>query len=117
MQNMEILIPITLFIVVGFLLKTAIEHKTMRTLINRGDNIGNLNELLKNISRKSNASSSMKWGLIFVGVGVAFIVAMFFPRGMQDEMTVSFMFILAGFGLIAYYYFWGNRENDKDSPA
>ena len=115
MQNVEILIPLSLFLLVGFLAKNGMEHKTMRQLINRGEKIGDMNEILATLSHRTSIGSSMKWGLILVGIGVAFIVAQFFPRGMQDEMTVAFMFILAGLGLIFYYYYYGkgNDQNGK----
>lgn len=115
MQNIEILIPISLFFLVGFLAKNGMEHKTMRQLINRGENLGDMKEILATLSHRTSVSGSMKWGLILVGIGVAFIVAQFFPRGMQDEMAVAFMFILAGLGLIFYYYYYGksNEENNN----
>lgn len=78
MNNLEFLIPIALFFMIGFLAKIGMEHKTMRLLINRGENVGNLKEILENMSKKTSAENSMKWGLVLMGVGAAFIVARFF---------------------------------------
>ncbi len=116
-MHSEILIPISLFFLIGFLAKNGMEHKTMRTLINHGENLGDMKEILNELSRRTHVMSSMKWGLVLVGIGLAFIIARFFPRGMQDEMTVAFMFILAGLGLIFYYYYWGKRNEQSDSPV
>lgn len=60
--------------------------------------------------------TSLKWGLVLVGVGIAFLIGQMVPNNVSEEVTVGSMFILAGAGLLAYYVIASRmvKNMDKD---
>lgn len=49
-----------------------------------------------------NKLSSVKWGLVLIGIGVALIIGEL--ARLHDELTFGIMFILAGLGFLIYYF-------------
>ena len=47
--------------------------------------------------------SSLKWGMVLIGIGIAFIIGQVVPHHLSEEMTVAGIFILSGLGFIIYY--------------
>ena len=47
--------------------------------------------------------SSLKWGLVLVGIGLAWLVSRWMPYYMHDETVFGLMFLLAGVGMLVYY--------------
>jgi hypothetical protein len=52
----------------------------------------------------ANVPSAMKWGLVLIGVGTAFLIGQLVPYEMEMEVTIGAMFVLAGLGLMIYYF-------------
>ena len=46
--------------------------------------------------------SSFKWGLVLIGIGVAFFIGNLWD--LHEELVVGLMFILAGLGFFVYYF-------------
>ena len=68
----------------------------------------------------SPAQSSLKWGMVLVGIGIAIIIGRLVPYRWSDEVTVSAIFILAGLALIIYYIISPrviNGNDKKDTHA
>ena len=47
--------------------------------------------------------SSLKWGMVLVGIGVAWLVSSWMPYYWHDEAVLGLMFLLAGLGMLIYY--------------
>ena len=47
--------------------------------------------------------SSLKWGMVMVGIGLAWMIAEWLPYRWRDETVIGLMFLLAGIGMLAYY--------------
>ena len=47
--------------------------------------------------------SSLKWGMVLVGIGLAWLVSRWMPYYWHDETVVGMMFLLAGIGMLIYY--------------
>ena len=49
--------------------------------------------------------SALKWGIVLIAIGVAFIIGQLMPIDIQGEITAALIFIMAGIGLLIYYGF------------
>ena len=47
--------------------------------------------------------SSLKWGMVLVGIGLAWLFSRWMPYYWHDETVFGLMFLLAGIGMLAYY--------------
>lgn len=97
------LIPITLFIVIGLIIKILSDNSVRKKLIQKGKIDENVKYLFTDTFER-HVPSSLKWGIVLIGVGLAFFIGQFVPRRMSDEITLGAMFILAGVGLLIYYF-------------
>lgn len=102
MYNFEWLIPISLFVIIAAIFKMILDHKIRRQLIERGMVDENIKHLYPG-QWDSNRLSSLKWGMVCIGIGIALLLGQLFPYNISDAMTVSFMFIFAGLGLLVFY--------------
>ena len=47
--------------------------------------------------------SSLKWGIVLVGIGLAWLVSRWMPGYWHDETVFGLMFLMAGIGMLVYY--------------
>lgn len=47
--------------------------------------------------------SSLKWGMVLIGIGLAWLISLWMPHYWHDETVFGLMFLLAGIGMLAYY--------------
>jgi len=52
----------------------------------------------------SSGQSSLKWGILLLGVGLVLLVSQILPVDFSDEATFGAMFITAGVCLLVYYF-------------
>ncbi len=111
------LVPIVIVPVIFFTLlaivKTVSDNSVRRKIIDKGivdENVGFL-------FRREYADylpNSLKWGMVLVALGVAILIGQLVPYAIQEEATISSMFILGGLALILYYVLTrGNQETEK----
>ena len=99
----DILIPSVFLFALVAIIKIVSDNKVRRRLIEKEL----INENLKYLyAQQTNhrLPSSLKWGFVLVGIGLAFILGLIMPGQIQDEVTIASMFILAGLGFLLYYY-------------
>ncbi len=88
------------FFGICFVAKALLDYFTRRRLIDKGLVDKNVRHLFK---YGSPSLSSLKWGMVLVGIGAAVIIGRLAPYRWSDEATISGMFILAGLALIIFY--------------
>ena len=98
---MEELIPMVLFLTVGWIVKIVSDNKTRRLLIDKGE----VNENAKFIFDRpqSQIAASMKWGFVLIGVGLALLISTM-TYSITEEGTFGLMFLFAGVGLLVFYF-------------
>jgi phosphatidylglycerophosphate synthase len=60
--------------------------------------------------------SSLKWGILLVGVGLVLLVSRLVPREVSDEVTIGAMLVTAGVCLLVFYFIApkvGQKKEDK----
>lgn len=65
----------------------------------------------------SQSMSSLKWGMVLVGMGAALLIGQFFPHYVNDQVTFGLMFLFAGIGFLIYYPIAASlsKENDQNN--
>ena len=102
-MDLEFLIPVSLFIVIAYIIKVISDNRVRNRLIEKGQLDKNMNDLFNNnVQQKS--LHSMKWGLVLIGLGLALFIGQLFPYDIKEEITIGGMFFLAGVGFLIYYF-------------
>lgn len=109
----DAVIPITLFLVIGWIVKIVHDNKTARTLIERGSLDDSAKFFIDRMRHSHTAS--IKWGLVLIGIGLAIIIVRLLPYRYEaaDEIRFSLIFIFAGAALLIYYFTAG-KKHDKE---
>jgi membrane protein YdbS with pleckstrin-like domain len=113
MSRVEILIPIAFFLAVVAIVKIATDHNLRRRLLDRGLPPDSMN-VSKAQDWLDNPLASLKWAFVLIAIGTAFLVNYFFPS--DPEIGFGVLFILAGVGLMAYF-FVAKQQMKKKSNA
>lgn len=111
----EYALPVALFIVTAYVIKEMLEAKTRHRLIEKGMVDEKVKHLFQSQPPRDTRLSSLKWGMILVGVGIAFLVGQFLPEEISEGVTVSSAVILAGLALLIFYGVKSRvASNDRD---
>jgi len=102
-MNFEILIPITLFVAIAYVIKVIVDARTRRALIGANGS----EELVRSIMAGEDLRqkhSSLRWGVTLIAIGVGFGLI---EAGGWQEVTPGVVAVLAlatGLGNLAYYF-------------
>ena len=111
MHGLEVLIPIVMFLVPVAIIKIVADNRIRNKLIDKGM----VDEKAKYLYANQvilQPLASFKWGLVLIGIGLAFFIGNIWD--LHEELVVGLMFILAGLGFFVYY-FLATREI-KNNP-
>ena len=97
--NEVFIVGIIFFTFLG-VVKVISDNRLRSKLIERGE----VDESVKSLYSTQNVLSSLKWGFVLVGLGLALLLSQLFPDGIREEVIVGSMFLLAGAGLLFFYY-------------
>ena len=105
------LVELMIVVAIVAVIKIISDNRIKKMLIERGKVDENIKFLYQNKSL-SDPLSSVKWGLVLIGFGVALLLAQLFPYTVTDEAMIGLMFLFAGFGFLVYY-FMAKSQSDK----
>lgn len=114
MDYTAVFVPITSFIVIAYIIKIVSDNRIRHRLIEKGIPEENA-KMLFGGKIESRSMSSLKWGLVLTGIGLALFIGQLFPRSISEEMTVGGMFIFAGLGFLIFYFI--TQRMDKAAIA
>ena len=98
----EVLIPFAIFGGFALIIKIIADAIIRNRLINRGL----ADEKLKGIFSKEahlQRLSSLKWGMVLVGIGLALLINQITGEYLSDESVFGVMLIFAGIAFLVYY--------------
>ena len=108
----EALISIAFFATIVIVIYLFLRRKERLSLIEKGQSINIL-------ETKKNTPTVLKWGMLFIGVGVGIIIgrilALYTAMG-EEESFFSMIFLCGGIALVIYHFIAKNIEK-KDPPA
>jgi len=106
------IVGIIFFSVVAFA-KIFSDNKIRHELINKGMLDENVKYLYSS-RLEYHVPSALKWGMVLIGVGLAFLIGQLVPRDITGEVTIGSMFVLAGSGLLLYYFIAKKMVNESE---
>ena len=109
-----IILPI-MFGAVVYLVKILSDNKVRHRLIDKGVIDENIKYLFFN-QYKIGVPGALKWGMVLIGVGLAFLIGQLVPGEMETEVTIGCIFLLAGLGMMIYYFIErkiAEKQDDK----
>jgi hypothetical protein len=98
----EMLPLIVMFFMVPIIIKLLSDNKTRRKLIEKGLVDEKVKYLFMN-KPKEYVSSSLKWGMVLIAIGLAVFVGQLAPKELMEEVTIGAMFVFGGVALVIYY--------------
>ena len=101
------------FFSVVALVKILSDNKIRAKLIDQGK----LDESIKYLyppKMEAHVPSALKWGMVLIGVGLAFLAGQLVPPEFTGEVTVGSMFFFAGLGLVLYYFIARKAANRSE---
>jgi hypothetical protein len=108
----EIIVPIIVFAMVFGIVYISLRHKERMTLIKNQINASSL-------ETKGNILGSLKWGMIFIGIGLGIIVGKIIASNINIEEEAAFFSMICLFGGIALmlYYLVARRFENRDQSG
>ena len=103
----ELFVPIIFFFVIGGIIAAFVltRHRERMTMLDRGLSPEDIKQLYVRSAGRFSPFSSLKWGIVFLAVGLAVIIGMwlretfYIPEGIYPALITLF----AGIGLITFY--------------
>ncbi len=111
----NILIPAVVFTAIVAIVKIISDTMTRHRLIAKGM----VDEKVKHLFIKSaqlQRLSSLKWGMVLVGIGVALVIGQLAEDYITGESVFGLMFIFAGVAFLIYYGIARKHLNGIDEP-
>ena len=99
----DVLVVAVVFFSFVYFVKILSDNRIKHKIIEKGLIDENLNYLFQR-KFEDNFSSALKWGMVLIGLGLAFMIGQLVSSDISDEITVGGMFLFAGIGLVIYYF-------------
>ncbi len=96
------LILAVIFFGIVAIIKTVSDSRTRNRLIEKGVADDKIRAYFE-ASTEVQPLSSLKWGMVLVGIGLAAFISQAFPRYVSDEIAFGLIFIFAGIAFLIYY--------------
>ncbi len=108
-----VLITAVVFIAIVATIRTIADTITRNKLINQGL----VDDKVKGVfarDAKLQRLSSLKWGLVLVGIGLALLIGQIAEDYLTDQATFGLVFIFAG---IAFFIYFGVAQRHLNGPG
>jgi hypothetical protein len=112
----EVVIPIVFFCTIALIWGGVIlaRHKERMTMIEKGLKAEDIKSLYQKGTLRTNPLSSLKWGIIFLAIGIAALVGMWLHNAyyVDESVIPGLMAVFGGIGLIAFYFLANKRVQE-----
>ena len=112
----ELMVVMNVLIIFGacaIVIKTLSDNALRRRIIEKGEVSEQVKYLFSRPDQLERSPlSSVKWGLVLIGLGAAIFVGRLFPYDMYESMTVGLMMLFAGLGFVIYYFLAKKAANE-----
>ena len=102
------------FVSIIVLIKLLSDNKIRSKLIDKGMIDENIKYLYAN-QLEYRTPSALKWGIVLICLGLAFLIGQLVPSHVSGEITIACLFLLGGLGLIFYYFIAKNMSNQNNN--
>lgn len=109
-----VLIVFVIFSAAAFVVKVVSDNRIRRRLIESGSLDEKAKYLYLRAERRAvDPLSSVKWGMVLVGIGLALLVGNLFPYDINEGMTFGLMFLFAGIAFLIYYFMQKGQAEEE----
>ncbi len=113
MQGPEVLVPIIFFIAVAAIFITYISarHRERMAMVEKGLTTDEIKAYFTREIRRD-PFSALKWGLLFISVGLAVVLGNFLRTYyfVEEGVIIGLVCLFAGFALLVYYGIASKKE-------
>lgn len=103
----EVFIPIVFFIAAAavIIMFIASRHRERLTMIEKGMSSEDIKSMFARGQYRTNSLSVLKWGILFVFVGMATMLGNYLDSlyGIRDGVIIGMVMLSGGIGLVIYY--------------
>jgi len=100
-MDLEVLIPISFFLMIFAIIKILSDNKVRQRLIERGQIDENVKQLFAPQTEAQHLTN-LKWGMVSLAIGLALLVDSFFDS-LSDAAKVGIVLIFVGVAFLIYY--------------
>ena len=97
------------------LVKITSDNKIRKQILDKGLTEDSVKALFPKQWNGGGVSSSLKWGIVLICVGLAFLIGQVAPVENADNLTAICLFLFAGIGLVVYYLIEKRMKEDEES--
>jgi hypothetical protein len=109
----EFLPLIVFFFTIPYIVKLSLDYNTRKKLIEKGIIDENIKYLYFNKTGE-NGNVSLKWGMVTLAIGIAFLIGIFAPDDYDGKLHIALVFIFGGLALILYYFIESKLKKGHD---
>ncbi len=107
MLSSEVVVPVFFFMAVVAVLGALIltRHRERMTMIEKGLKAEEIRQLYTRPGWRMNPLGSLKWGIVFVGIGLAVLLGLYLHGvyEVQEGIYPGLIALLGGLGLVIFY--------------
>lgn len=113
----EIIIVPIFFLAFVWMVKIISDNRIRRLLIEKGK-LDESAKFLYQYQALAHPLSSVKWGLVLIGIGAALLLSQLFPYAFSDEAMFGLISLFAGLGFLIYYFLSKKQAGEgQDHPV
>jgi|ETNmetMinimDraft_35_1059890.scaffolds.fasta_scaffold22322_4 hypothetical protein len=101
-ELVPIIIVPAIFFAFAYMVKVISDNSARKALINSQTSVEAIDKLFLQ-NRAPDLENALKWGLVIVGIGVAFIALQVMSFDADEPISYGLIFLFGGGGLLAYY--------------
>ena len=106
-MNLELLIPITLFICITYAIKAVVDARVRRQMVDSNGSQDLVRSILEG-DEVSRRHSSLRWGILLLALAVGFMLIEAFGRTEVTPGVIAILLAVTGLGNLGY--FWAGRR-------
>jgi hypothetical protein len=96
------MVPIALFAMIFFIVKSVVENKTRQKAIEKGVSDDALKNLFAHPVQTGQGTGELKWGMVAIAIGLSLAAVEFMGLEPDQPLAFGIPLIFAGAALIAY---------------
>ncbi|MBE5315661.1 MAG: hypothetical protein H4O13_09685 [Xanthomonadales bacterium] len=101
-MDFAILIPISLFAAIAYIVKVILDGRVRRRLVESSASESLVRSLIE-ADELARRTSALKWGMVLTSLGAAFGVIEWLDLRADSPGTFGLMFVAAGIGMLGYH--------------
>lgn len=113
MLNVGVIITGVIFLSLVAIIKITADTKLRQRLIEKDMVKEDIKYLYP--AKSGNAPTSLRWGMVLIAIGLAFIIGQLVNEFYQTEVTIGSIFFLSGVALVIYYQLAKKNFNEKET--